>query len=796
VRQRHFLTWGLAATWLLALLAVVLSLRMIGQPELEARYGPDLIVMGVSNDGWHVVLQPGDSIIAVDGQPVATADEIRHVLRGGTPGARHLVHVDRWGTRLGFPIRAHILTPRDWLGDNLSILLYGLAFLAAATLLVGLQATGPAGEAFVGMACCVGAFAIVGVAHLTAQALWPVTVLLQPLQAMGLVAFGLALRHPGRRIRWPWWLGLVWGLALLPTYTPHGRLGPAGLARFDLHRLWEVVGQCSLVLAAIITLWLLLLQARRHSERFSIHRQQVTVILAGTLVSLMPLCWIWLIAMIMGRQPWPPLAALALIATAIMPVSAAAALLRFRLAALEGLVRMTLVGTLTAGGLAAVYFGVYTLLSGWGDTTKGLATEWQFGLLLGLAVVFEPSARGIGRSLDRFLYDDRWEVTDLLRRIQAYGAATWSQDELLGQMAGDVAEAAKLQAVAVALPDQEGWRIAAATGGVAGPGDRLAGSMPDQPAFWASSSQDLAGFRAAIRLTLADRPLSLLLLGDRRDGEPLSEIDLRYVTLFLAPLSGMIGYAQCRERQRQAESAIAGLYDRIGELNLAVLNQSGRTWGQDEVHLPLRLIVAQAGQLLDGAFGVLDPVQRRRIELIHRHAQRLERAIADTADLTALLDGTAVITRLDVDVRTVVQRAWDQVRQQAELKAVRLVVTDRVDGRLRSDPERLTRLVGHLLDNAVTHSPTGGDVVCRWGLAEGRLTLAIIDTGPGIPPDRLYVLQALPTALENPDSHPQGRLGIGLALVHATVRRLGGDVRVESLSRGTTVTVSLPVDQA
>jgi signal transduction histidine kinase len=790
--MRPWLQWATATSWLVAAVTLAVSLAMIGSPELETRYGPDLIVVGVKNDNWHQDLRPGDVIIAVDGRTVTTADDIRQVLRERDLALPRRVAVLRRGARREFTVLAHRLTPRDWLADNLAILVYGLAFLIAATLLVARQAAGPVAEAFVGMALLTGSYAVNGVAYLTAQALWPLTVILQPLQCMGLIAFGLALRHPDRRRRWPWRLGALLAIGLLATYTPRGP-GLASLTGvFAWHHALTTTGLAGAALVSIVTFWVLLVLALRRSERFSEHRQQVKIILASAIVALVPLCGIWLVALILGRQPWEPVAALALVATGVMPLATSAALLRLRLVDLERTVRLILTHTLTAGGLGGVYFGAYLGLSALGGSSL-VRAEWQFVLLVALAIAFEPAARGVGRSLDRFLYGDRWEVTEMLRRIRGYGAFDWSQDELLVQIAGDVAEAAQLRAVAVALPADAGWRIAADQDGAGAKGAALLGARPEKTPFWAADDRDLGGFRAAIPLTLSGRPVSLLLLGDRRDGVPLSEIDLRYVTLFLAPLSGMIGYARSRDRQRDAETAIAALYDQIGQVNLAVLHQSADAWGDSDLDGPLRQIVAQAGQLLEGAHGALDTVQRRRIALIHRHALRLERAIADTDALQALLAGRAIPDRVSVDVGALLSQAWERVWQQADLMDACLVINDGPALMVKSDPDRLTRVLEHVLDNAVTHGPAGGEVTCHWAVDGGYLALSIRDAGPGVSQARLQVLQTAPSALLEPDAQRQGRLGIGLALVHATVAALGGMVQLESGAQGTTVTLRLPL---
>lgn len=91
----------------------------------------------------------------------------------------------------------------------------------------------------------------------------------------------------------------------------------------------------------------------------------------------------------------------------------------------------------------------------------------------------------------------------------------------------------------------------------------------------------------------------------------------------------------------------------------------------------------------------------------------------------------------------------------------------------------------NLLDNAVrasNHAPR-----LRAYEEEGQLLLEIKDSGPGIPEQ---IQQQLGQPLTS--SRKDG-LGLGLFLSHATVERLGGELRLHSGADGTTIKVSLPL---
>lgn len=103
-------------------------------------------------------------------------------------------------------------------------------------------------------------------------------------------------------------------------------------------------------------------------------------------------------------------------------------------------------------------------------------------------------------------------------------------------------------------------------------------------------------------------------------------------------------------------------------------------------------------------------------------------------------------------------------------------------------------LLNNLVDNALRYTPAPGRVDVEVGEAQAWARLAVVDTGPGIPPhersrvfDRFYRL----AGTEAPGS------GLGLAIVREIVRQHGGQVRLlDTAGGGLTVEVDLPLAHA
>ena len=110
--------------------------------------------------------------------------------------------------------------------------------------------------------------------------------------------------------------------------------------------------------------------------------------------------------------------------------------------------------------------------------------------------------------------------------------------------------------------------------------------------------------------------------------------------------------------------------------------------------------------------------------------------------------------------------------------------------RVRAERERLTRAVGHLLQNALEATPADGRVVLRASEAAGQACIEISDTGNGM--DDTFIR----TRLFQPfDSTKGAGMGIGAYECRETIHALGGSLEVESSpGQGTRFRITLPLD--
>jgi signal transduction histidine kinase len=213
-----------------------------------------------------------------------------------------------------------------------------------------------------------------------------------------------------------------------------------------------------------------------------------------------------------------------------------------------------------------------------------------------------------------------------------------------------------------------------------------------------------------------------------------------------------------------------------------------------ELKAPVAALQSQFAVLQGGFAGPLTERQRDLIHRASRRLQRLQELLRDLLALGALKDRLPHHKKAEVNLAELARRMVEVVQPEAEARGLRVSLE------LPESPlpflaaeEDMHRLLGNLLENAVTYTPAGGEVsVALRGDASG-ITLVVSDTGIGIPSE------AMPRIFEEfyrgPNAKAMGRegTGLGLSLVKRIVELYHGQVRVEStLGKGTTFTVTLP----
>jgi GAF domain-containing protein len=314
----------------------------------------------------------------------------------------------------------------------------------------------------------------------------------------------------------------------------------------------------------------------------------------------------------------------------------------------------------------------------------------------------------------------------------------------------------------------------------------------------ASSLPDFIFFDPVVRsllvvpLMVKDRVIGTLAI-DHAIPDAFTQDDRRTLTIAAAQAAAAIEnaqlYATLEERAAKLEQAYAELQEIDRLKDELVQNVS------HELRTPLTFIKGYVELLLEEGMGPLNEGQRE--------------------SLTIVADKTNALTRLVSDIIYLQQVEWESLRfsvqdmremarlalQSCEVAAVTAGIFLRLQAAgelppIPVDRDRINQVFDNLLGNAIKFSPRGGTITIEVMDAGEMIQLGVLDTGVGIPPDKLDKVFDRFYQVDGSATRRFGGAGLGLAIARRIVEAHGGRIWVESeVGRGSAFRFTLPKQQ-
>jgi two-component system, OmpR family, phosphate regulon sensor histidine kinase PhoR len=202
-----------------------------------------------------------------------------------------------------------------------------------------------------------------------------------------------------------------------------------------------------------------------------------------------------------------------------------------------------------------------------------------------------------------------------------------------------------------------------------------------------------------------------------------------------------------------------------------------------ELRTPLTAIRGYVEALID------DPPppgeSRRFLEIIARHTDRMERLVKDLLRLARLDAGQETTEMVECDLNALVQGVAHELASVIATKGTTVEIDVAPEVRtITSDSAKLHDVLRNLVENAVNYSPENGTVRVEAEGSDTALTLAVLDSGPGIPAADLTRVFERFYRVDKSRSRAPGGTGIGLAIVKHLVELLGGTVTAANRPEG------------
>jgi signal transduction histidine kinase len=205
--------------------------------------------------------------------------------------------------------------------------------------------------------------------------------------------------------------------------------------------------------------------------------------------------------------------------------------------------------------------------------------------------------------------------------------------------------------------------------------------------------------------------------------------------------------------------------------------------------------------LLEGLAGQLNEQQAEYLGYAKESCDQLVRHLSDLLDVARLETGKLQIEIKETQAQSIVDSVIAAKRITAKQAGISLLKDIAPNlPTLLVDPHRIHQILTNLVDNAIKFTPSGGCVTVRAcsGPEPGdQVTVAVCDTGRGIPGDKLErIFDRLCQVVESDANERQG-LGLGLNICKELIGLHHGEIWAEStLGQGSTIHFSLPVAAA
>jgi len=213
-----------------------------------------------------------------------------------------------------------------------------------------------------------------------------------------------------------------------------------------------------------------------------------------------------------------------------------------------------------------------------------------------------------------------------------------------------------------------------------------------------------------------------------------------------------------------------------------------------ELRTPLNAIIGFSDVLRLELFGPRDlPVYKDYADNIHRSGRMLLDLVNQILDVSRIEAGKIDLKMEDLPLPAAITDVLQIEGGTILKKALRVHVADDALS-VRADGQSLRQLLLNVVDNAIKYSPAGGTIEIGATQTNGRVTVKVLDEGPGVPPDKLDQLGLPFVSFADPEMvDSKQSIGLGLSISRALAEAMDGEIRFDNRpERGFKVEIILP----
>jgi len=192
-----------------------------------------------------------------------------------------------------------------------------------------------------------------------------------------------------------------------------------------------------------------------------------------------------------------------------------------------------------------------------------------------------------------------------------------------------------------------------------------------------------------------------------------------------------------------------------------------------ELRTPLTAIRGHVDALREGV--AEDPEARAAsLDVIAQEGARLERLVGDVLDLAKLEAHRFTVHTEEVNMEQLCDQAYSAFGEEARRRRIEYAKRFEAQPTIVSDGDRVLQIISNLLSNAFRWTPDGGRVQLELTASNGRVSVAVDDSGPGVP------IEEQERIFRPFWSRDDSGTGLGLAIAHELAGALGGSIQLDS----------------
>ncbi|QHS22619.1 cell wall metabolism sensor histidine kinase WalK [Virgibacillus sp. MSP4-1] len=247
--------------------------------------------------------------------------------------------------------------------------------------------------------------------------------------------------------------------------------------------------------------------------------------------------------------------------------------------------------------------------------------------------------------------------------------------------------------------------------------------------------------------------------------------------------------------QLYIRGAVAVIRDMTEERQLDKLRKDFIANVSHELRTPISMLQGYSEAIVDG---VADSKEDKNelAQIIHDESLRMGRLVNELLDLARMEAGHIQLNIQEIELESFLNKVVNKFKGMTQEKDIEWKHDFNLETTIvRVDPDRMEQVLTNLIDNAIRHSDTGGEVHLRVHALEDHIEFRVEDSGTGIPEEDL------PFVFERFYKGDKSRVkkkgntgtGLGLAIAKNIVDAHNGSIDVHSKrNEGTTFIFTIP----